>query len=51
MIEAAPGEWTSGESVWTIAAIEGTLVKLRSQYAKERIINTASWHFVSAEAE
>jgi hypothetical protein len=38
-----------GYSVWTVVGIEGTLLKLNSPYERERVINTASPNFVSAE--
>jgi len=42
--------WTDESGVWTLAAQEGTLIKLQNpQLGKDKIVNTASWHFVSAE--
>ena len=49
MIVSSSGEWTDEYGFWTVAAVDGTLVKLRNPHSKDLIINTASWHFVSAE--
>lgn len=48
MIVAVPGDWTDETGVWTVAEVEGTLLKLEGA-GGEKIVNTASWHFVSAE--
>jgi hypothetical protein len=34
---------------WNVAAVDGTLIKLTSPLAPDRIVNTASYHFVSAQ--
>lgn len=49
MIVAAPGAWSDETSTWTVAAVDGTLVKLTNPYSRDTILNTASWHFVRAE--
>ena len=38
-----------GYSVWTVVEVEFPLIKLRNPYAKDRIVNTASLNFISAE--
>jgi hypothetical protein len=43
------GEWTDEYGQWTVAAVDGTLIKLSNPHSKDKIVNTASWHFVSAE--
>ena len=40
--------WSDQSSVDTVVDVEGTLIKVASVEG-ERIINTASWAFVSAE--
>lgn len=49
MIVASGGEWTDEYGQWTVAAVDGTLIKLSNPHSKDKIVNTASWHFVSAE--
>lgn len=49
MIVASSDSWTNQSGVWTVVATEGTLIKLRNPYSKDLTLNTASWHFVSAE--
>ncbi|ESX64081.1 MULTISPECIES: hypothetical protein [unclassified Mesorhizobium] len=49
MIVAVPGDWSDETGVWTVAEVDGTLVKLTNPYTPDTIINTASWHFVRAE--
>lgn len=48
MIVAVPGGWADEESVWMVAEVDGTLLKLKG-HNTIKIVNTASWHFVSAE--
>ena len=50
MTVAVPGDWGDEADVWTVAAVEGHLIKLSHPRLPERIVNTASWNFVSAEA-
>lgn len=49
MIVSSEGKWTDEHGVWTVAEVTGTLIKLRNPYSKDKIVNTSSWHFVSAE--
>jgi len=49
MIVSSGGEWTDESGVWTVAEQDGTLIKLRNPNSKDLIVNTTSWHFVSAE--
>jgi hypothetical protein len=48
-IVASSGGWTDESGVWTVVAVNGTLIKLRNPHSKDLTLNTASWHFVSAE--
>jgi hypothetical protein len=41
-------DWTDETSVWTVAAIDGTLLRLTHQEDQEMILNTASWNFIKA---
>lgn len=36
-------------SSWTVTDVEGSLIKLHSPHERERIVNTSSAFFVSAE--
>ncbi len=49
MIVSSSGEWTHEAGVWTVLDVEGSLIKLGNPHSSEKIVNTASWHFVSAE--
>ena len=48
MIVGDPSGWTTQEGVWKVVEINGTLIKLQNPHATDLIVNTASWHFVSA---
>lgn len=48
MIVAVPGGWSDEQSVWTVAEMDGPLLKLKNG-DRVLIVNSASWHFVSAE--
>ena len=48
-IESSGGEWTDSSGVWTVVDQEGALIKLHNPHSPELILNTASWHVVSAE--
>jgi hypothetical protein len=48
MIVGDPSGWTTQEGVWKVVEINGTLIKLQNPHSTDLIVNTASWHFVSA---
>ncbi|MGP8232378.1 MAG: hypothetical protein ACLQL2_06890 [Methylovirgula sp.] len=48
-IESVDGEWSDGRSVYTVVEVSGTLVKLHNGFKPDRILNTASLHFVGAD--
>jgi hypothetical protein len=41
--------WDEECGVWTVMAVEGTVIKLSNPYSNDKIVDTASWDFVSAE--
>jgi hypothetical protein len=43
------GAWDEERGVWIVTAVEGTFVKLSNGYSEDKIVDTASWNFVSAE--
>lgn len=43
------GELIEEVTNWNVAAVDGTLIKLTSPAAPDKIVNTASHHFVSAQ--
>jgi hypothetical protein len=49
MTAVVPGYWGDGADVWTVTSVEGHLIKLSHPRLPERIVNTASWDFISAE--
>jgi hypothetical protein len=49
MLVAEDGELVEEVTNWNVAAVQGTLVKLTSPLAPDKIINTASRRFVSAQ--
>jgi hypothetical protein len=48
MLVIEDGELVEEVRNWHVAAVDGTLIKLTSPSAQDRIVNTASYHFVSA---
>jgi hypothetical protein len=48
MIVGDPSGWTTQEGVWKVVEINGTPIKLQNPHSTDLIVNTASWHFVSA---
>jgi hypothetical protein len=49
MLVIEDGEPVEETSNWTVAAVDGTLIKLTSPHSPDKIVNTASYHFVSAQ--
>ena len=41
--------WDEECEVWTVTAVEGTLIKLSNPFSKDKIVDIASWNFVGAE--
>lgn len=41
--------WTDSTGVYTVAEVNGTLLRLTNPYSPDLILNTTSWHFHSAE--
>jgi len=48
-LEWGDNGWGPGSLVYTVVAVEGTLIKLRNPHSKDRVVNTASPMFVSAD--
>jgi hypothetical protein len=44
------GAWDEEIDLWTVTAVEGTCAKLSNENRENRIVDTASWNFVKAEA-
>jgi hypothetical protein len=44
------GAWDEEIDLWTVTAVEGTCAKLSHEGRENRIVDTASWNFVKAEA-
>lgn len=44
------GAWDEESDVWIVTAVEGTCAKLSNNCSENKIVDTASWNFVSAEA-
>ena len=44
------GAWDEESDLWTVTAVEGTCAKLSNNGCEDKIIDTASWNFVKAEA-
>ncbi|MBG0795114.1 hypothetical protein IYY11_17310 [Methylocystis sp. H62] len=44
------GAWDEEIDLWTVTAVEGTCAKLSNESRQNRIVDTASWNFVKAEA-
>lgn len=44
------GAWDEESDLWTVTAVEGTCAKLSNDCCENRIVDTASWNFVKAEA-
>jgi len=44
------GAWDEESDFWTVMAVEGTCAKLTNDDCESRIVDTASWNFVKAEA-
>ncbi|AZG77172.1 MULTISPECIES: hypothetical protein [Methylocystis] len=44
------GAWDEEIDLWTVTAVEGTCAKLSNESRENRIVDTASWNFVKAEA-
>ncbi len=44
------GAWDEESELWTVTAVDGTYAKLRNNFCENRIVDTASWNFVKAEA-
>ncbi|HEY8126720.1 MAG TPA: hypothetical protein VIF88_15020 [Methylocystis sp.] len=44
------GAWDEEIDLWTVTAVEGTRAKLSNDCRESRIVDTASWNFVKAEA-
>jgi hypothetical protein len=44
------GAWDEESELWTVTAVDGTCAKLRNNVCENRIVDTASWNFVKAEA-
>jgi hypothetical protein len=44
------GAWDEESDFWTVMKVEGTRAKLTNEDCESRIVDTASWNFVKAEA-
>ncbi|MGJ0425520.1 MULTISPECIES: hypothetical protein [Methylocystis] len=44
------GAWDEEIDLWTVTAVEGTCAKLSNENRENRVVDTASWNFVKAEA-
>lgn len=44
------GAWDEESDFWTVMAIDGTCARLVNDGCENRIVDTASWNFVKAEA-
>ena len=44
------GAWDEESDLWTVMAVEGTYAKLSNGAHEDRVVDTASWNFVKAEA-
>jgi len=44
------GAWDEEIDLWTVTAVEGTCAKLSNESRENRVVDTASWNFVKAEA-
>ncbi|MGJ0534564.1 hypothetical protein [Methylocystis sp.] len=44
------GAWDEEIDLWTVTEVEGTCAKLSNESRENRIVDTASWNFVKAEA-
>lgn len=48
-IEAGDDGWADSRGVYTVAEVDGTLLRLTNPHSPDLVLNTASWHFHSAE--
>ncbi|MEF3367007.1 hypothetical protein V3H18_10725 [Methylocystis sp. 9N] len=44
------GVWDEESGVWTVTAVEGSCARLSNNGSENKVVDTASWNFVSAEA-